>query len=111
MAGNDEGALNLFLKIIGRLMVAALATLVLLYGGDYAVAKRGVARNQSAWTESVKVQPMYIIPHKDSKAEYVFGEPQMVTCLHSIFPHFGYSPCWYVKKNAQPAVPMIIVIR
>ena len=102
---------NLILKITGRALIAAIAAMVVLYGGDYIAAKRGVAKNQSAWIESVKVQPMYIIPHKDSKAEYVFGEPQMVTCLHSIFPHFGYNPCWYVKKNAQPAVPMMIIIR
>lgn len=86
-----------------------MAVAAVLYAGDFAAAKYRLSKNQSAWLGSVKIQPMYIIPHKDSRAEYVFGEPETVKCLHSIFPHFGYSPCWYVKKNTQPAVPMVLI--
>lgn len=103
--------MDLVLKLAGRVLISAIVVVGALYVGDFALAKYRLSKNQSASLESVKVQPMYIIPHKDSKAEYVFGEPQMVTCLHSIFSHFGYSPCWYVKKNAQPAVPMVLITR
>ena len=81
----------------------------LLWCGDYLTARQRMANDASNFVETVKVQPLYVIPHKDGRAEYVFGDPQMVKCLHSIFPHFGDNPCWYVKKHAQPAVPMTIL--
>ena len=96
--------MNLVLKIVSRVLIAAIALLVLSFCGDYLVAKYRVSKNPSGSLEAVKIQPMYIIPHKDSRAEYVFGDPQTQTCVHSIFPHFGYSPCWYVKKNTQPVI-------
>jgi hypothetical protein len=102
---------DLILKITGRVLIAAIALLVVSFGMDYAIAKYRISNNRTGSLESVKIQPMYIIPHKDSRAEYVFGDPQTVTCLHSLFPHFGYSPCWYVKKNAQPTVPMTIILQ
>lgn len=102
--------MNVVLKIAIRLLIAALTLLGLVWLGDYVTARHRIAIGASSFVESVKVQPMYIVPHKDSRAEYVFGDPQMVNCLHSIFPHFGDNPCWYVKKHAQPAVPMTILL-
>jgi len=99
----------LVIKIATRLLVGAIVLFAVLYGSDYAVAKVRLKKNTAGSLESVKIQPMYVIPHKDSRAEYVFGDPQMQTCLHSIFPHFGYSPCWYVKRNSQPTISMTIV--
>jgi hypothetical protein len=96
-------------RIVRWVLIVVVVLFAALYGADYAIAKIRVAKNASGSLESVKVQPLYIIPHKDSRAEYVFGDPQMKTCLHSIFPHFGYGPCWYVKRNLQPTVSMTIV--
>lgn len=96
--------MNLVLKIASRVLVVVIGLLAILYVGDYVVAKDRVSKNPSASLEAVKIQPMYIIPHKDSRAEYVFGDPETQTCVHSIFPHFGYNPCWYVKKNTQPTI-------
>jgi hypothetical protein len=101
--------LNIALKIVSRLLIAALILLGLVWLGDYVIARHRIAIGTSGFVETVKVQPLYVIPHKDSRAEYVFGDPQMVKCVHSIFPHFGDGPCWYVKKHAQPAVPMAIL--
>jgi len=101
--------LTLALKIAARGLTLLISLLATLYVGDYVVANNRISKNRSAVLEVVKVQPMYVIPHKDSRAEYVFGEPQMQTCVHAIFPHFGCSPCWYVKKHTQPTVPMTIL--
>lgn len=105
----DKSGWNLALKIGIRILIMAIVLLGIVWAGDYLNARGRVGNDASGFVETVKVQPMYIIPHKDSRAEYVFGDPQMVKCLHSIFPHFGDSPCWYVKKHAQPAVPMTIL--
>ena len=31
---------------------------------------------------------------------------QTVTCVHSLFPHNGYSPCWYVKPRINQPIPL-----
>jgi hypothetical protein len=56
--------------------------------------------------ETVRIEPTYAIPHKDGRAEYVFGKPQMVTCARSIFPHGGDPPCWYLQKTASKPIQM-----
>ena len=62
-------------------------------------------KDPSAAIGVVKVQPFYVIPHKDGKAELVFGDPVNQTCVHSLFPHLGYSTCWYLnRKNQNPTM-------
>jgi hypothetical protein len=56
--------------------------------------------------DTVQIQRTYEIPHKDGRAEFAFAEPQTVPCVHSIFPHLGYSPCWYLKRHTQQTIPM-----
>jgi hypothetical protein len=31
---------------------------------------------------------------------------QTITCVHSLFPHSVYSPCWYVKPRINQPIPM-----
>lgn len=109
----------------------ALTLLILvgiLYTGDYAFVKyrlsgarsearsgAGSAANSPSGPspaapggplDTVQVQRTYEIPHKDGRAEFAFAEPQTVTCVRSIFPHLGYSPCWYLKRHSQQMIPM-----
>lgn len=112
---------------IGKLVLgAALILLILiaiLYAGDYAFVKyrmsrAGIASNSPPSSsgasptaargplDTVQIQRTYQIPHKDGRAEFAFAEPQTVTCVHSIFPHLGYSPCWYLKRHSQQTIPM-----
>lgn len=98
-------------KVARRALIAGIVLLGVLYAGDYVSAKHRILKNTPGDPlEAVKIQPMYVIPHKDGQAEYVFGDPQTQTCLHSLFPHLGYSPCWYVKKHTQQTVPMTIFL-
>jgi hypothetical protein len=41
------------------------------------------------------VQFYWATPIKGGKEEIFFDQPQMETCARSLFPHFGYRPCWY----------------
>lgn len=83
----QRGAVNAVLKIITRAVIVGIALLAALYTGDYANAKYRISKNTPGDPlEAVKIQPMYVIPHKDGQAEYVFGDPQTQTCLHSLFP-------------------------
>jgi len=99
----------------------------ILYAGDYAFVKYRLSRAGSEASspagsaatpsgpspavprgplDTVQVQRTYEIPHKDGRAEFAFAEPQTVTCVRSIFPHLGYSPCWYLKRHSQQLIPM-----
>jgi len=47
----------------------------------------------------IQVRRFYAMPLKGSKTEYGDAGTENVTCVHSLFPHFGYSPCWYADRN------------
>jgi hypothetical protein len=98
------------LLILKRILIAAVASFCILCGGDYLLAKYRM-QNPKAGDAlgTIKTQPTYAIPHKDGKSEFVFGDPVAVTCLHSLFPHFGYSPCWYVNRQSSKPIPMVLL--
>jgi hypothetical protein len=36
---------------------------------------------------------------KNGKLDIYIESPQTETCVHTLFPHYGYNPCWYAKRN------------
>ena len=36
---------------------------------------------------------------KNGKLDIYLESPQTETCVHSLFPHYGYNPCWYAQRN------------
>jgi hypothetical protein len=96
---------DLLARLLKRLIVSIVLGLALLYVGDYAVIRYRVAANKNPYG-TVTVQPYYAVPRKDHKTEFLFDDPQDQTCIHSIFPHFGDSPCWYLNRNKQKRIDM-----
>ena len=43
----------------------------------------------------------YAAALKDGKAEVYFDQPQTEPCVHSLFPHIGYKPCWYASRKSN----------
>jgi hypothetical protein len=41
---------------------------------------------------------------KDGKTQYSFDPPAPQDCVNSLFPHFGDSPCWYLKRHTRQTV-------
>ena len=74
-------------------LLAVLVSCALLYVGDYTIA-----RFRSNPTGTVQVQPYYAVPLKDGKTEFIFLDPQNEVCVHSLFPHLGHRPCWYISR-------------
>ncbi len=65
--------------------------------------------HRGAQRESSGASPNLAIPEKNGKTEYQVdaqNPEQIVTCVHSLFPHYGYSPCWYVKPRINQPIPM-----
>jgi hypothetical protein len=59
--------------------------------------------------ESLKSLRVLAIPEKGGKTSYEIDQQnpeQTVTCVHSLFPHAGSSPCWYVKPRVNQPIPM-----
>jgi hypothetical protein len=86
------------MKILQNAALAAAACLVLLYAGDYASVRFRIPKSREP-LGTVLVQPYYAVPLKDGKTELMFLKPENQTCVNSIFPHLGYSPCWYVRRH------------
>ena len=86
---------RLFLLILLFVCLAA----AILYAADYAAA-----RSSSKSFGSVIVTPYYVIPKKNGKTEFVFQPPALQRCVHSLFPHQGYAPCWYLSRHPEQPI-------
>ena len=85
--------------LLKRIPAAIAVLAVVVYIGDYIVV-----RLRSEPTATVQVTKLYAVLQKDGKTEYEAGEPEIQTCVNSIFPHMSYSPCWYVKRHRTQQV-------
>ena len=93
--------------MLKRALIAAAAVLALVYILDFAQVRiRLAGKNPESAFGTVKVQPFYAIPHKDGKAEYMFGDPVDQPCVHALFPHAGRNPCWYIARKNNKATMM-----
>ncbi|HLH01264.1 MAG TPA: hypothetical protein VKX25_00715 [Bryobacteraceae bacterium] len=96
-------------QIIARLLRNTLLTIVLLlavvYVCDYLVLRIRIAMGRTA-TGSVTVRPVYAVPQKDKKTEFLVGDPVQQSCVHSIFPHMGDAPCWYLERHTEQRIDM-----
>ena len=85
-----------------------------VYAGDFVCLRLRVAypRLGSAFG-SVHVVRLYAIPLKNGGTEYELDarQPEVtVSCVNSLFPHMGYNACWYLRRNSQKPIPMVILI-
>ncbi len=94
------------------LLIVALSAIV--YAGDYAVVRLRASypRLGNAF-RSVQVVRLLAIPLKNGRTEYELDalHPEVtVTCVRALFPHLGYQPCWYVRRQSQKPIPMVILV-
>jgi hypothetical protein len=100
-------------KFVRRMLASAIALLAILYAADYAGVRLRAAypRLGNAY-DSVQMVRLYAIPLKNGSTEYELDalQPKVtLTCVRSLFPHLGYKPCWYLRRNSQKPIPMVIV--
>jgi hypothetical protein len=89
-----------FRRIVLRLFLAAVALLGIAYAADYGVFRYRLATKRQPFG-SVTVEHYYMVAHKDGKAEIIFDPPAPKTCVHSLFPHAGDPPCWFLIRHAE----------
>lgn len=78
-----------------RVGIVAGIVFVVIYAGDYGLLQYKMRGNSGLGT----VTSYYGTPTKDGKMEIFTDQPQIETCVHSLFPHLGYRPCWYANRN------------
>jgi len=90
------------------IQICALALVILLaltYAGDYLAARFHIPKSRELYS-TITVRPYYAVRLKDNKTEFYFLDPQTEVCIHSLFPHFGHRPCWYVSRHTQQQINM-----
>jgi hypothetical protein len=94
-------------------LLALILLLAVLYGYDYAsVRRRMSAKNPNDPFDVVTYPHLLAIPEKGNKMEYALDATAPMEsdpCVHSLFPHFGYTPCWVVQRRAKTPTQMMIL--
>lgn len=87
------------LRTVGALVLLGLV----LYAGDYVSVRYRTLKGGDPLA-TVTIQPYYAIHEKNGRTEYDFAQPQTEVCVRSLFPHFGYTPCWYVNRHTEKRI-------
>jgi hypothetical protein len=86
-----------------RVVQIALLALAGLYAGDYLFARYRIPGNRQT-LGSVQVKTLYAVRQKSGRIEYSMGDTETQTCVRSLFPHLGYTPCWYLASHATKRI-------
>jgi len=86
------------LTVVG--LSSALGVTAFAYAVDYVLFRYRVAANRQPFGQ-VTVTSYDAVPQKNGKTEFIFNPPQAQTCVHALFPHAGYVPCWYLQRHTE----------
>jgi hypothetical protein len=86
-----------------RVLFLAVLLGCLVYASDYLSLRLPIPNHRPQFG-SVMVERYYAVPLKNRKTEYMFDQPVAVTCVHSLFPHFGDPPCWYLSRHTRQKI-------
>jgi hypothetical protein len=92
------------LKWIGAVLVA-LAGLV--YAGDFVWFEFRI-HNAKPNDPLETVTFFYATGVKGGKVEVFYDQPQTQICVHSIFQHQGYKPCWRFNRSHVQLISRLI---
>lgn len=98
-------------KQISKRILAGLAVaFIAVYAFDYCYLRvRMLHRTPTDPFESMTRTRVLAIPQKSGKFDYQIDQTQPVetlTCVHSLFPHYGDQPCWYLKPRLNQPIPV-----
>jgi hypothetical protein len=86
-----------------RILVVAVVSLMIVYVGDDLSVRYRIPNGRQP-LGTVTIQRYDAIPEKNGKTEFAFEDPVIQTCVHSLFPHMGYPPCWYLGRHAEQRI-------
>ena len=98
-----------------RILYAIILLIALTYGYDSVSVRRRMSAQKPGDPFDVVTYPhLLAIPQKGNKVDYELDAQSPMeseSCVHSLFPHYGYTPCWYVLRRSKNPTQMMIVLR
>jgi hypothetical protein len=93
-----------------RILAGLAGLFVLVYAADYLYLRIRMRHpTPSSPFESMTRMRVLAIPQKSGRFNYQIDQVQPVetlTCVHSLFPHYGDQPCWYLKPRLNRPIPV-----
>jgi hypothetical protein len=89
-------------------LFAGFFCLFLVYLGDYAIVRLRSAEKRSDLFGSVEVRTASTL--KNGRVE-IYPNPKPEVCLHSLFPHLGYEPCWYLARSPMKLIGSLVALK
>jgi len=97
-------------QIVKRSLVVLLGLVTVVYAADYGYVRvRMIHPKPADPFESMTRNRLLAIPLKNGKLEYELDQvnpTDTLTCVHSLFPHYGDPPCWYLKPRINDPIPV-----
>ena len=84
------------------LAVAAFAAGLAYICDSLYIRHRMTGANSSEVFGNVQFYPATKL--KNGKLDIYLESPENEVCIHALFPHYGYNPCWYAKRNTVHVV-------
>lgn len=88
-----------------RILMIGVLLLSILYVCDYVSVRYRIPKTRDPFGV-VRIQRYYAVTKKNGKPDFYFDEPRNQVCVHSLFPHLGYSPCWYLNRRKVQRIDM-----
>jgi hypothetical protein len=90
-------------QIAGRVVAAVLLITAFVFVLDYTVLRVRMLRATATFPcEHLTRNRLLAIKVKNGTYQYELDQvnpTETLTCVHSLFPHFGDQPCWYLKPR------------
>ncbi len=87
-------------KKLKQVLFASLALLAFAYAADDVSVRYKLPAGRQAFG-SIQVRKVYAVKRKNGSTEFLFDDPVGVTCVNSLVPHMGLSPCWYLERHTE----------
>ena len=87
-------------RAVGLTLLSLLTLTLIACAVDYAVFRYRVAANHQPFGQ-VTVTSYDAVQQKNGRTEFLFNPPQTQTCVHSLFSHAGFVPCWYLQRHTE----------
>jgi hypothetical protein len=89
-----------FRQDVKRTLIAAGMVVALAYAADDISVRYKIPAARQV-TGAVLVRKIYAVRRKNGSTEFLFGDPANVSCVNSLVPHLGLSPCWYLERHTE----------
>jgi hypothetical protein len=80
--------------IIRKTLLALVAVAAVLYAVDFTYAHA-----RKAPFADVQIERFLAIAEHFNKVSYERADPVTEKCVYSLFPEYGYAPCWYLMRH------------